>query len=210
MGNSVAKMDSWQDAERWYLRCEDIIAKSSGASEGRGGVAMNIGLARLHAGDLNAAETFLDRACVAEPEAADVLHNLAVVEHRKGSLVSALKLYARSLGTQNDVLGAALTYHNIATIKMEQGRLGDAFSLLMKVRRIRETRLGVKDVLTADTYLHLGIVYGAIGRVEDARDMLKRALRIRQNVLGVKHALTVEAQGLLAKAMRAKKTVMWG
>ena len=124
------------------------------------------GVAQLHQGGLEKAETMLGIACKVDPHNSDALYNLGFVLEQKGDMAGALSLYLRTLEQQPDHLAALFNS-------------GNAFKAVSQFERAKEQYRQVLALAPhPQAHKNLGIIALECGHLVDAEQHLRAGLRL--------------------------------
>jgi tetratricopeptide (TPR) repeat protein len=175
------------------------------------------GRALRHAGDLEAARPFYQRALAIRerlqgpdhPDTAEALNNLGVMLWAQGELDRARRVFERALAIRERVLGpdhraTAEGLNNLAALCRAQGELAAARPLYERALAIRERVLGPDQPYTAWSLHSLGCLLRDQGELDAARPLLERALAIRERTLGPEHPGTAYSLNGLARLLHVQ------
>ena len=102
-------------------------------------------------------------------------------------------------------IGASL---NAMTFVMrDQGRLEEAYEVLLEVLAIARTRFGEEHYAVASTMHNLGILALEMGRPDEAEQRLDAAYAMRRSLLGDVHSEVANSQEGMARLARARGDV---
>jgi tetratricopeptide (TPR) repeat protein len=104
----------------------------------------------------------------------------------------------------SDDLALASSLYNLAILRRQQGRFGEADGLYRRALEIREREEGPNHPDVAATLNNMAALQVAQENYEGARPLLERALAIRQTALGPAHVLTAESLSNLALLFAAQ------
>ena len=177
------------EAERWFKRARDI---------GPG---------------IEAAALQLERVAKwrSEPDNPGVLMDIAMLKHSAGDVAAARDAYAKTLARDPK---AAIAANNLAWIKADEGRIGEALTLAEQAHAALADQPQVIDTLGWMQHLagqgeaavrtltrardkapanplyhfHLGMAYARLGRATEARQALTRALALSATFEGAETA----------------------
>lgn len=119
----------------------------------------------FHRGDLDSAERYCRLVLEAEPQAADVLHTLGLLEERRGRFAAAEEAYRRAAEADPD---AAEPRNNLGNLAKARGRLAEA-------ERWYERAIEA-DPHFMGAYNNLALVYQERGQLDKAIEWYGKAL----------------------------------
>ena len=127
------------------------------------------GVAHLHQGATDKAETSLRTACEVEPHNSDALYNLAFLLEQKGDLKGALALYSQTLEQQPNHLAALFNS-------------GNAFKGLHQFERAQEQYRSVLALAPhPQAHKNLGIIAMESGHMADAEQHFRAGLSLLED-----------------------------
>jgi tetratricopeptide (TPR) repeat protein/transcriptional regulator with XRE-family HTH domain len=154
---------------------------------------------------VQACDRLIQRYCLQQPEAADLLERAGIYLREHASYSLAESLFKRGLAIAEQQSGpqhllVASLLNNLGSLYREQGKYKQAEPLHQRSAHIREQVLGPHHPLLASPLNNLGILYWWQGKYEQAEFLLQRALSIREQALGPSHsqvALLLNNLGIL-------------
>lgn len=137
----------------------------------------------------------------------EAITDLSSVYHHQGKLREAEDMLWRALRSRQALIEQPAligrrdirlllileTFHNLAEIYLEQGRLTEAEEMYLHALKAEEKGFGPKHNLTSNTIIHLAHVYLKSGRVDGAEKMYLRALTVIEEARGPEHTSTLSA-----------------
>jgi len=173
------------------------------------------GLGVLHAqkGDLEKAEELMREAVrvmrVSEQIPGELsvgpALELGIVLRKIGRYDEAEQVYTEALALQetlDDDQILADGKNNLATLRINQGRMPDAEILFKESLALRRQVFGPLHPQTAQAMSNLGATLGMQGKYDDAEPILRGALEVYRKVLPAGHPALVEALNNLGKLLR--------
>ena len=127
----------------------------------------------------------MTRRCLAIAETPQQLGNLAAVYQSRHKYAEAERLYLRALDLFPSAQSkeAAFVLHNLASLRMAQGRPVEAAAYLERAVAIWAD--GSDAVAYAQGLAHLAFVYSQMGRDGDSERLWKESLTLLRSVVGV-------------------------
>ncbi len=206
------RLGNTDGAERWSRIASALLDRTQMrgtllAAE----LSNNIGVARFRATDYPGARQMyvaaleLRQALAApdDPQIAESLTNLGLVEGRLGRGTIALGYHDQAVELIGDALGVrhpqyAELLANQSNAQLATGATELALATLLRALEIQEATLGAEHPKVAGTLLSIGLFYLDVGRDRDAVIPMERALAIRTQTLGADHIDVATAQINLA------------
>lgn len=136
---------------------------------------------------------------------AQLYAELGIILRESGNGPAAETSYARAIeieeraGRQSFALSQSL--HNLAAVRYDQGRFGEAEKLLRRALALVERRFGPDHVLAAGTRGHLGLLIERQGDLERAEAAYRGALDAFRSRHAKGGPFTTEFAGLLGKLL---------
>ncbi len=126
----------------------------------------------------------LTRQCLAIAETPQQLGNLAAVYQSRHKYAEAERLYLRALElfSNPESPEAAFVLHNLASLRMAEGRAVEAASYLERAVAIWAD--GPDSAIYAQGLAHLAYVYSQIGRDSDSERLWKESLTLLKSAVG--------------------------
>ena len=129
--------------------------------------ALREALAHHQRGELRSAETIYRRILERQPDHADALHLLGVLEHQTGRHEQAIERIGRAIELNRSV---AAYHNNLGEAYRALGRLDEARSRYLEALRLQPDY--------AEAHNNLGLVNQACGDLDEAQRAYDRALRL--------------------------------
>lgn len=126
----------------------------------------------------------------------NVYLSLGALDDAEKHLVAALEINERTLGSEHPETLTAK--NNLATLRSDQGCLGEAARLGEETLAARRKILGQEHVHTALSLNNVGDLYRELGRLPEAEKLLEEALELRRRLLGHQHPDTLVTMNNLA------------
>jgi tetratricopeptide (TPR) repeat protein len=157
------------------------------------GNALDRGLARHQAGDLNEAVACYGQVLALKADQADALHYLGVALYQGGMLEAAVDHLERAVAGKPE---SAEAFNHFGCALLSQGRASDAETAFSRACSLNATH--------AEAHYNLGTVLQALDRADEARKPLERAVELApdQAIWLVKLAESYKDVGLLDHAAR--------
>lgn len=191
-----------------YLVRALVIENRTGSAASRGDVVNALGIAHLHIGDLESAETYFSDAIALRQQAGDrrgvaaTRANLAHLSMLRGDFDRArseLSLALEDREKLGDQAGMAELYNQQGVVEEELGDYQAALASYREAMRIHE-RLGHGRAL-ADSYNNVAFAYFMLGEYDNARQFNRSALeRLASNGSRAGRAMALETRGYLEVA----------
>lgn len=154
---------------------------------------VNRGAELIHAGDLDAAQHWLELAVELDPTQPRAWVNLGVAGRRRGDPAAAARAYRRAIEADGDFLGS---YFNLAALLRQEDERGAGREILRLLDRA--------DNRNPYFLLALGDQSLSEGQLEDARRFFRRAVRLDRQLAQTRAAMAEWAleEGATRRAAR--------
>lgn len=162
-GDAYFARTEWEAASAAYARALEVLPDHAG-------VRMNLGLARLYAGDRDSALAVLAALVEDEPRSALAWLNLGLVYESLGRLDEAEQMYRRSASANPD---EGLAHFNLGNVLLRRGKAAEAIEAYRAAVRLRP------DI--PRTHFYLARAYLELGEREQALRAARRGLRFAPN-----------------------------
>lgn len=201
-----------KNAEKYYLACKNIRAKTLGKQHPDYASSLN-NLALLYKteGDYKKSVPFYVEAISIykinnnkkDNSYITIVNNLANIYLSMGKYQQAELLYIEAIKTRKEILGDkhidyGVSLNSLGTLYVKMGKNKEAEVLFVDVTKIFKEKLGEQHPDYATALNNLAFLYESIGNYEKAEPLYVSALNIRKKALGNKHSSYAESLNNLA------------
>jgi len=202
LGESLAGLAEWPEAESLLRRALAIAEKGFGAEDSKvAEVLNNLGTLLYSTNRFAEAEPLLRRALAIDekilgaehPKVAIILNDLAMLLYTTNRLAEAEPLLRRALAIDEKILGAehpnvAIILNDLAALLYTANRnVAEAETLWRRALAINETALGTAHPEVARDLTNLAALLQVTNRMDEAEPLLRRALAIDEKNFGPDH-----------------------
>ncbi len=204
-GSSLEERGDLKGAQAHYEMALAIATTDDADSIAAAHVLDVLGNLLVVRGELNRAETYLDKALVIYREivgerhllVAKAINNRGHLRYAKGDLKGAVSDLKRSLAITREHLGeehpqTLSVLNNLGATLTEAGDLAVARRCLDKALELRKRVLGPEHLDTAMSMASLGSLLSVLGNFREGIELQKHALEIFLETVGPEHPMTAQ------------------